>query len=210
MLGSIMRGINVAKSLYNLGSQASSRLENTFGNGVQDANNAYSFAAMQYANELEQSTADRANRVAQQNATISFERQKELQQMAMDFNAAEAEKARAYDERMSGTAYQRAVEDMKAAGINPILAFSNGGAAFSGGQAASIGASTASQAQTYMASVHDQQIDQSSNRELTKTRMEILGNLFSTYLNNASRVQSTLLGNIGSIAKFLGGAVAGG
>ena len=39
---------------------------------------------------------------------------------------------------MSSTAYQRAVEDMKKAGLNPILAFSNGGASTPGGSAGTI------------------------------------------------------------------------
>lgn len=52
------------------------------------------------------------------------------------YNSAEAQASREWSEYMSSTAYQRAVEDMKKAGINPVLAAMNGGAtSFSGASA---------------------------------------------------------------------------
>lgn len=50
------------------------------------------------------------------------------QNTAMSYNSAEAQKARDWSEHMSNTAYQRARKDMEAAGINPILAYTQGGA----------------------------------------------------------------------------------
>lgn len=57
--------------------------------------------------------------------------------IARDWSAAEAQKDREWQEHMANTAYQRAVADMKAAGINPILAYTQGGAAVPGGSTAS-------------------------------------------------------------------------
>lgn len=68
---------------------------------------------------------------------------------AMAYNAAEAQKNRDWQETMANTAYQRAVTDMKAAGINPILAASNGGAAVPAG-----GSASTSAAETHMANAY--------------------------------------------------------
>jgi len=58
------------------------------------------------------------------------------------FNAEQADINRQFQQGMAGSAYQRAVSDMKAAGLNPMLAYSQGGAAMPGGSLASSSAAT--------------------------------------------------------------------
>jgi hypothetical protein len=64
------------------------------------------------------------------------------QQAAMSYNSANAAANRAWQEKMSNTAYQRAVEDMRKAGINPILAYTQGGASTPSGAQGTIGSAS--------------------------------------------------------------------
>lgn len=103
---------------------------------------------------------------------------------AMKFSADQAQLDRDWQERMSNTAYQRAVADMKAAGINPALAYSQGGATTPGGAAAT--GSTASMAQA--------NVDNDTVRAILSEYMQNQTAAQVASANNVASVLSTLLG----------------
>lgn len=70
--------------------------------------------------------------------------QRDMFQQSQDFNRTEALAQRDWATELSNTSYQRARRDMLAAGLNPILAYQQGGASSPSGQAASIGTPNAS------------------------------------------------------------------
>ena len=87
---------------------------------------------------------------------------------AMNYNSAEAAKNRAWQEQMSNTAYQRAVEDMRKAGINPILAYQQGGASTPGGAQGTISGASMGLASSSAASASALGVSQNHNNTWSK------------------------------------------
>lgn len=70
---------------------------------------------------------------------LDYARELEMLGFNQSFNASEAEKNRQFQERMSNTSYQRVMEDLRQAGVNPYLAINQGGASTPSGSVASSG-----------------------------------------------------------------------
>lgn len=61
-------------------------------------------------------------------SAIDFDRNVALTRANNEFNAEESQKARDWSEQMSNSEVQRRMNDLKAAGVNPMLAYSSGAA----------------------------------------------------------------------------------
>ena len=79
------------------------------------------------------------------------------------FNRQSANKQMAFQENMSNTAYQRQMADLKAAGLNPILAAKLGGASTPGGAMGTMPDLGATISSAYQAGVSKQQADTQEN-----------------------------------------------
>ena len=100
-----------------------------------------------------QSSVNTANALQMISGLLSNLANAGSQASAKKYNSAEAAAERAFQKEMRGTAYQDTVKDMIAAGINPILAATNGATSSTSGASASIGSQRYNQQSAQAASV---------------------------------------------------------
>lgn len=125
-------------------------------------------------------------------AALNREFQAQSAREAMDFSAAEAEKNRLFQSEQANTQWQRAVKDLKAAGLNPILAYSKGGNTAASGSSAS--GFSASGSSASISSAQGQQHKAQSVDSIINSITSIANTLTTNQTKVATQLISSLFG----------------
>lgn len=165
---------------------------------LQERNQLAQELAAQKQREFEQASAEEAMRFEAEQAALNRAFQTSSAREAMTFEADQAKLNRDWQEHLSNTAYQRAIQDLQAAGLNPALAYQQGGAASTAGATAAGHAASGSSASGYMAHGSKADVDSTTKKDL----IGMVVNAALDFYKTNTQAATGILSAIGDIIPF--------
>lgn len=165
------------------------------GDIITNANNTSADKSAQTANQQTHDWYRDAMEYNSEQARLNREFQQSSADKAMKFEADEAQKLRDWQEMLSNSQYQRAVADLKKAGLNPILVaqYLSGASTPSGSSASGISASGSS-ASVSQSSATKAEVDLNSRARILEAYLRSETSLKQSEIKAISSLLSALIG----------------